>query len=1674
MRHFSKNITLIYNMKKHLLAIALFFCAVSLLRAQFTPQGFNYQSIVRTAGGSPLANQTVALLFTIRSGAPNGPVAYSEKQVVSTNEFGLVNLIIGRGAVLQGTFNTINWGGGAKFLSVSLETSPNVFDELGSSELLSVPYAIYAQTAANGGSGGGGGDNWGSQITQTTPVLTGAGTASSPLDIARQGANTGQVLKWDGTSWKPGDDVSNSGTNGGTVTQINTGTGLTGGPISTSGTISLSNSGVTPGVYGSATQIPVISIDPQGRITSVFTVVPQPGTVGIAGAAGINVQQTGLNFTITNTGDTDASNDLTTTTNFDGDVSGVHTNLQIKANAVGTNELANGAVVTDKIADNAINTNKIADNAVITAKIADNAITTAKIANNAVTTAKVNDNAITTAKIANGAVTATKLDDMGATNGQILKWNGTAWAPAADASGITTVGVTAGAGISVTGTSPNFTVINTGDTNSADDVTTTSTAGGDVSGTFGNLQIKTGVVGSNELATGSVGTTELANNAVTDTKVANGAITAAKLDDMGATTGQVLKWNGTAWAPDTDLNGGSGGGSVSVVGGTGITVTQSGTTVTVVNSGDTDAADDLTNTSTAGGDVSGTFGNLQLKAGVVTTTELADNSVAANHIINSIITGEKLNNMGAANGQVLKWNGSVWAPSNDETGTGGTGGDNWGTQAVVTGTTLTGAGTNNNPLNLAAQGAANGQVLKWDGAAWRPATDAIGAGDDWGSQAVTTTPVMLGNGTTSNPLTLAQQGAAVGQVLKWNGSTWTPDNDLGGAGVGDNWGTQQVVTGTTLSGAGTNASPLVLAQQAAVSGQVLKWNGAAWMPANDGGDNWGTQNVIVNTALIGNGTAANPLDLASQGASSGQVLKWNGSAWMPANDVGDNWGTQNVAVSTLFIGNGTASNPLNLSQQGASSGQVLKWNGTAWAPANDEVGTGGGGGTANSYSAGTGITITGTAPNFQINNIGDADNNPSNEIQTLSIAGSTLSLSNGGGSITIPGVNYTGGTGINISGNVITNAGDLSSTNELQSITLNGSQLVLSNGGGSVTLPTASSYNGGTGISITGTAPNFTVANTGDLSPTNELQLLSISGNNLTLSQGGGTVALPASITYTAGTNISITGTGNNRTINSTADPSSTNEIQTLTLTGNSLALSNGGGTVTLPTGTNYTAGTGIGIAGTTISNTGDLSTTNELQTMTLTGNTLSLSNGGGTVTLPGTTYTAGNGIGISGNVISNLGDVSATNEIQALTLSGNTLSLSNGGGSVMLPGGTNYTAGAGISISGGTIANTGDLSNSNELQTLSLSGSTLTLSGTSSTVDLAGLLGSTVQWATNGTHITNNNTGNVLIGTTTNNIGKLQAVSKGSETAVFYGEALPMDRAVLNATAEGKGIAGLFTAENGPAIATKGKVGINIRDPKFDLEVDGVAKISEETNDALLVLEQQASGNARMDFRTRNSRSWSVSGGISEFAVDYAGASAPSLSGIRLLVMDTARNVSFGVASNPLNSFKITHREKSRGLILENSNGANTSWEFWVNNGNGNLQLFNPSFGAAAAGTFATNGLYTPSDSRLKKDIRAAASSLNKIMQLQPVTYLYNNESSNATRSLGFLAQDVQRLFPELVQEQQNRDSKDSYLSLNYAGFGVLAIKSIQEQQAEIEQLKKENEDLRKRLERIEAKLDK
>ncbi len=177
----------------------------SALTAQ-TPEAINYQAVARDAAGNPISNQDVSFRLSILQGSASGAVVYSEKQMITTNQYGLATLAIGSGTVLSGNFATIDWGNGAYFLQTEMDPDGgNDYLLMGTSQFLSVPYSLYSKTAGNGlppaGSAGqtlrNNGTSWVSDQTLTnTGSQVGIGTAtpdnSAMLDV--NSANKGFLL----------------------------------------------------------------------------------------------------------------------------------------------------------------------------------------------------------------------------------------------------------------------------------------------------------------------------------------------------------------------------------------------------------------------------------------------------------------------------------------------------------------------------------------------------------------------------------------------------------------------------------------------------------------------------------------------------------------------------------------------------------------------------------------------------------------------------------------------------------------------------------------------------------------------------------------------------------------------------------------------------------------------------------------------------------------------------------------------------------------------------------------------------------------------------------------------------------------------------------------------------------------------------------------------------------------------------------------------------------------------------------------------------------------------------------------------------------------------------------------------------------------------------------------
>jgi hypothetical protein len=166
------------KMKNTLTFLAIIVLAVNAYTQ--SPEKINYQAIVRDVGNNLLTNQAVNFQISILQGSASGTYLYSETQIGTTNAYGLVNLQIGAGTSTD-DFSTIDWADGPYFIQLEIDVSGGTnFQLMGASQLLSVPYALYAKKADVDGSE--------TKVTAGTNVtVTGLGTSVNPYIINSMG-----------------------------------------------------------------------------------------------------------------------------------------------------------------------------------------------------------------------------------------------------------------------------------------------------------------------------------------------------------------------------------------------------------------------------------------------------------------------------------------------------------------------------------------------------------------------------------------------------------------------------------------------------------------------------------------------------------------------------------------------------------------------------------------------------------------------------------------------------------------------------------------------------------------------------------------------------------------------------------------------------------------------------------------------------------------------------------------------------------------------------------------------------------------------------------------------------------------------------------------------------------------------------------------------------------------------------------------------------------------------------------------------------------------------------------------------------------------------------------------------------------------------------------------------
>ncbi len=178
-------------MKTKLLLCGMLLCGATLF-AQ-APQKFSYQAVVRNTSGTLVVSSAVGIRISLLQGSASGTAVYVETQTVNTNANGLLSMKIGEGTVVSGDMATIDWGNGPYFLKSETDpTGGTNYTIIGTTEMMSVPYALYAETSGTPGpqgpAGPAGSDGAAGPIGPTGPMgpagadgATGATGAQGPV-----------------------------------------------------------------------------------------------------------------------------------------------------------------------------------------------------------------------------------------------------------------------------------------------------------------------------------------------------------------------------------------------------------------------------------------------------------------------------------------------------------------------------------------------------------------------------------------------------------------------------------------------------------------------------------------------------------------------------------------------------------------------------------------------------------------------------------------------------------------------------------------------------------------------------------------------------------------------------------------------------------------------------------------------------------------------------------------------------------------------------------------------------------------------------------------------------------------------------------------------------------------------------------------------------------------------------------------------------------------------------------------------------------------------------------------------------------------------------------------------------------------------------------------------------
>jgi hypothetical protein len=155
------------------------------------PDAFKYQAIARDNSGNCIPNQLIGFEISILQNSSGGTSVYTETHGVTSNSQGHVNLTIGGGAVVSGDFTAIDWGGAIYFLQIKMDVLGGTsYILMGSSQLLSVPYALNAKTVSS--------IDWTDVDNVPAELLDGDDNTDV---LAGLSCATNEVAMYNGTAW---------------------------------------------------------------------------------------------------------------------------------------------------------------------------------------------------------------------------------------------------------------------------------------------------------------------------------------------------------------------------------------------------------------------------------------------------------------------------------------------------------------------------------------------------------------------------------------------------------------------------------------------------------------------------------------------------------------------------------------------------------------------------------------------------------------------------------------------------------------------------------------------------------------------------------------------------------------------------------------------------------------------------------------------------------------------------------------------------------------------------------------------------------------------------------------------------------------------------------------------------------------------------------------------------------------------------------------------------------------------------------------------------------------------------------------------------------------------------------------------------------------------------------